>query len=406
MTLRPALNLVAQNVAAGVLAATVLVAGALAAPAQAGEWLAGDLHVHTTYSHDSYGGPGDDNTGPEEAYVFGFPVMGDFALAAERGLDFLAITDHNDVRSQSDPGFGAFGVIGLPGYENSLSGHAQMLGATRVLPKPADTRNAAEVQAHADALRAEGGVFQVNHPANSETEDPDDLDWALGYAVQPDTVEAWNGPRFYQPPFPSSNSHDDAVGYWEGWLDRGARVGLTGGSDSHWVSTSHGQGPGQPTTYVYAQERSAKGILDGLRAGRTMVSHQPPHLGGPTVFLEADGNKDGTFESMSGDVVRPRTPLRVRVDGAPGAFLRVVTDGGKEAFAPVPITGPSFTHRFKLPKRATWVRAEVVQEDLADARRQLCPDPQMWAYCRNRILVLAMSSALYLEKKASRPRGR
>ena len=86
-----------------------------AAPAHAGEWLAGDFHVHTTYSHDSYGGPTDDNTGPEDAYVFGFPVMGDFALAAERGMDFLAITHHNDVRSQRDPGFGQFGVIGVPG---------------------------------------------------------------------------------------------------------------------------------------------------------------------------------------------------------------------------------------------------------------------------------------------------
>lgn len=36
-------------------AAVVLGLGlALAAPAPAGEWLAGDLHVHTTYSHDSW----------------------------------------------------------------------------------------------------------------------------------------------------------------------------------------------------------------------------------------------------------------------------------------------------------------------------------------------------------------
>ncbi len=387
----------------GSLAAMV----AAAAPAHAGEWLAGDLHVHSTYSHDSYGGPGDDNTGPEDAHVFGFPVMGHFALARERGMDFLAITDHNDVRSHADPGFGAFGVIGVPGYENSLAGHAQMLGATRVLPKPADARSAADVQAHADALRAEGGVFQVDHPVNSETEDPDDLDWALGYAVRPDTIEAWNGPRFYQPPFPSSNSHDDAVRYWEGWLDRGAKVALTGGSDSHWVSTSHGQGPGQPTTYVFSEDRSVEGILDGVRAGRTMVSHQPPNLAGPRVFLEGDGNRDGTYEAMVGDSVRARSRLRVRVDGAPGAFLRVVTDGGKEAFAPVPVTGAAFTHRFQLPKRATWVRAEVVQEDARGARQQQCPSQQLWAYCRNRVLVLAMSSALYLDKPEKRkPRRR
>src|SRR5215213_11185162 len=88
-----------------------IVALALPGTARAGEWLAGDLHVHTTYSHDSYGGPTDDNTGPEELNTFGFPVTGDFGLAATRGLDFLAITDHMDVRSQGDPGFGAFGVL-------------------------------------------------------------------------------------------------------------------------------------------------------------------------------------------------------------------------------------------------------------------------------------------------------
>jgi hypothetical protein len=281
-----------------------------------------------------------------------------------------------------------------------------MLGARRLYEKPVDTRNAEQVQQHADALRADGGVFQINHPVNSETEDPDDLDWALGYAVKPDTVEAWNGPRFYQPPFPSSNSHDDAARYWQGWLDRGQKVTLTGGSDSHWVSTSHGQGPGQPTTYVYAEERSAKGILDGLRAGRTMVSHQPPNLGGPLTFIAADGNRDGTFEAMAGDPVRPRTPLRARVTGAPGAFLRIVTDGGKDAFPPVRISSADFTHRFKLPKRRTWAYAEVVHEDFGDLRREHCPDAQLWAYCRNKILVLGMSSALYLEKKAPRRRGR
>jgi hypothetical protein len=356
----------------------------VAAPAAfGGEWLAGDLHVHSTYSHDSYGGPGDDNTGYEDINTLGFPVGGEFALAASRGLDYLAITDHNDVRSQQDPGFGAYGVIGLPGYENSLKGHAQMLGARRVYPH-GPSSEAQAIEQLAGALRDDGGIFQINHPADSTTEDPEDLDWGLGYAVKPDTVEAWNGPRFYQPPFPASNSHDDATRFWEGWLDRGARVALTGGSDSHWVATAAGQGAGQPTTWIYAEDRSVEGLLAGLRAGRTMVSHQPPAYGGPRVFLEADGDGDGVFEAMVGDVVPAGSALRVRVEGAPGAQLHVVTDGGEEAFPSTTVTGTSFTQRFTLPPGRSWVRAELVGEDARAQRQEHCPPELLGSYCRNR----------------------
>ena len=372
--------------------AAVLIAPA---PAVAGEWLAGDLHVHTTYSHDSYGGPTDDNTGPEDFFTLGFPVFGDFALAATRGLDYLAITDHNDVRSQADPAFGSNGVLGIPGYENSLDGHAQMLGARKLYPE-VDSGSAAEVQALADALRANGGVFQVNHPANSETDDPDDLDWALGYAVQPETVEAWNGPHYHQPPLPAGNSHDDAVKYWQGWLDRGARVALTGGSDSHWVSTSALQGPGQPTTWIYADERSVTGVLDGLRRGRTFVSHQPPAYGGPRVFLEADADRDGRYETLVGGDAPAGTPARVRVHNAFGLKLQLITDAGTKLGTAKTMLTPSYEHRFTLPAARKWVRADVVQEDLRDLRGNLCPLNLIGSYCRNRILVFAMTSALYV----------
>lgn len=221
--------------------------GPRARPAPAGEWVAGDLHIHTTYSHDSYGGPDDDNTGPDEFYTVGHSVEQQFRHAQVRGLDFLAITDHNDVRSQGDPGFGRFGVIGIRGYENSLSGHAQMLGATTL----ADNGDAssATVQQLADDLRAAGGVFQANHPS-SPGGDPDHMDWSYGYDVVPDTVEVWNITTAYQPPFPSASNNDANITYWEGWLDRGEKVGATAGSDNHWVSTAAAQGPGQPTTWV------------------------------------------------------------------------------------------------------------------------------------------------------------
>ena len=137
----------------------------------------------------------------------------------------MAITDHNDVRSQSAPGFGQ-GLLGIPAYENSLQGHAQMLGATRVYDN--GDSSAAAVSRLARELRGAGGVFQVNHPAEGAT--ADQLDWELAYSVVPDTVEAWNISPLYQPPLPSASDNDGAIRYWEGWLDRGKKVGATGGA--------------------------------------------------------------------------------------------------------------------------------------------------------------------------------
>jgi Protein of unknown function (DUF3604) len=372
-----------------------LVAALAAAPsalAARGEWLAGDLHVHTTYSHDSYGGPGDDNTGPDQAYTLGHTVTDDFAIAASRGLDYMAITDHNDIRSQSDPGFGAFGVLPIHGYENSLRGHAQMLGAGRLYDN--GDQSTAAVTALEDSLHADGGVFQANHPMDPR--------WEYGYDVPVDTVEVWNLPWYYQPPFPAASDNDGALRYWEGWLDRGYRVGATGGSDNHWVSTTAAQGPGQPTTWVFAHDRSERAILAGLRQGHTFVSHEPPAYGGAKAFIEGDADGDGSYESIAGDTVRPGSPLRVRVEGAPGAFLRVVTDGGAQAFDPVPVASADFTYSFRLPRAATWVSAQVYGEDAQQPREDLCnqvagadgADPT--TYCKNRIAMLALTSAIYL----------
>ena len=319
-----------------------------------------------------------------------------FTVAAARGLDFVAITDHNDVRSQSDPGFGAGGVIAVPGYEASYRGHAQMLGATRVYEGPSATT--ADVQVLADALRADGGVFQINHPAEGSTDFPHDRDWAYDHAVVPDTVEVWNISRLWQPPLPSGSSNDDAIRFWEDFLDAGHHVGATGGSDNHYLATTPVQGVGQPTTWVCAPSASAAGVLEGLRAGATFVSHQPPSHGGPRLFVEGDADADGVYESIAGDTVAPGSAVRVRVEGAPGSLLQLFGTGGRPLGEPVPVTGPSFVHSITPDASVTWVRAEIYEPDGGSERAALCDGAfgGETTYCRNDLAVLAMTSAIYL----------
>lgn len=377
-----------------------------AATPRQGQWLAGDLHIHTTYSHDSYGGPSDSNTGPDEFYTAGHTVSSQFTVAQARGLDYLAITDHDDIRSQLDPGWADAkrrGLIPIPAYENSIDGHAQMLGATREYSEV--DRTAEGVQAVADELRADGGVFQINHPMEGNLGNEDDIDWPLKHAVVPDTVEVWNISRLYQPPLPSASNNDSAVRFWEKFLDAGEKVGITAGSDNHWLSTTAAQGAGQPTTWVLAEDRTLQGILEGLRAGRTFISHQPPALGGPRLFLEADPDGGGDYEAMMGDTVPAGSPMRVRVEGAPGTMLRVFTDGGELAFPPVPVTSPFFEYRFDAPEGITWARTEVFQPDAKAERTTLCDEQlgDQTTYCRNELGVLAMTSAIYLETPTEGP---
>jgi hypothetical protein len=365
------------------------------------EWLAGDLHVHTCYSHDAYCGPDDDNTGPEELYTLSGDVEERFLEASVRGLDFLAITDHNDTRSATDPGFGSHGVIGVPGYEGSFDGHAQVLGSTAVLDDGAG--DAAAIQALADEVRAGGGLLQANHPAEGLVEPfacdrTDLLDWGYGYAVQPDTIEVWNIQHYFQPPMPSASANDSAIRYWDCWLERGARIGATGGSDSHWLSTSLVQGPGNPTTWVQADDRTTAGVLRALRAGRTSVGLVPPALGGAPLLLEADVDGDGTYESTTGDTVPPGTAMRVRSAGAGGGIVDVRANGTDLVVGAVLPPGGDVRFRAPSDRAIGWVRATLSVPDAA-AERALACDPLLGGsttYCRAPLAVVALTSPIYL----------
>ena len=370
---------------------------ALALAAAAGPWLAGDLHVHTCYSHDVWCGPGDDNTGIEEAYTLGSPVGVRYREAAARGLDWLAVTDHNDVRSVSDPGRGAGGVVAVAGYEASLRGHAQVLGLGRVVDR--GDSGVAAIRRLAGVVRAAGGVLQVNHPGNqierdfTRCSDTSMLDWRYGFDVVPDTVEVLN----LGSPVPPAER------YLECWLDRGARVAVTGGSDSHWLTLALvGMGIGTPTTWVLSDARSERGVLAGLRAGHTAVSRASPATGGAPLLLEADGEGDGAFEAVQGHAVPPGAAMRVRSLGAAVGGVVSVRSASRELLSAT--LAPGGAVRFRAPSFSpSWVRAVLYAGAGANPGGPGCnASSSPISTCAYDRAIAALTSPLYVRAPAPR----
>jgi hypothetical protein len=330
-------------------------------PAGSGAWLAGDLHCHTVYSHDVYGGPSDDNTGLDEAYTLGWEPSGQIQIAELRGLDFLAITDHNDVRALTDPGYKSSKLTLVPGYEHSLShGHAGCLGIDQKLD--IDTSDDAGAIALRDAVHTLGGAFILNHPFY-------DNGWGYTPAVRPDSIEVWNigwpyrhiAPKLLGtpvPPEPAVSDNYRSLPYWERSFLATGKMPATGGSDNHYRATTAIQGVGQPTTWVYAQDRSWQAILDGIKAGRTFVAAEPPLMGGVRIDLTA---ASGTTTWMLGDTVPASAGLvtvSARVLNAPLHHLTFVVDGVRRPAKKVLL--PDQTFRIKLnAARVDRVRVEV-----------------------------------------------
>jgi hypothetical protein len=247
----------------------------------------------------------------------------------------------------------------------------------------------------AHGLRADGGVFQINHPS--------DRNWLTAYArkVAPDTVEVWNiGPWAYQSPLPSSNDNNFSLSWYDGFLKRGDKVGVTGGSDSHWQLTDSVQGIGDPTTWVFVRHRSLRGVLQGLRAHHTFVSMLPPSEHGPRLYLEADRGGDGTYDAIAGSTTSPGSAYRVRtVNALPGSILRIVTDAGVVQRS-LPSDGAmSFRPGHNgIPAAATYVRAELLGPDAREARAAGC-DPVVGSQttaCRDDLVMESLTSPIFV----------
>jgi len=288
-----------------------------------GEWLKGDLHLHSSHSTDAL----DD---PEDVVI---------ARAESLGMDYFVFTDHDNhveghIATWDDPAYHSDKMVMLYGVEwTTAHAHANLFGTApwdhlRMYALRDGDAALAIAEAHALGLH-----FSVNHPVSGDPwEHPLDLDF--------DSIEVWNAVWVA----PSSNPK--ATELWEGILATGRRLAARGGSDVH-----HQEGiesrilnVGNPTTHIFARERSAAAVIEGLKAGHVTISYAPA---AERIDFTADADGDGVFETIvGGDVDGHGQTIAFRVEIVgfhEGSTYEVVVKKDGASFASFELDSPAVT---------------------------------------------------------------
>ena len=250
--------------------------------------LKGDLHAHTFGSD-------------------GVLALGELAQHALRnGLDYLAVTDHNQMVS-SDVLHQYSGITLIPGIEwTHYQGHANFLGVDRSYDEPFLANTIEEVQKRFSSARARGALISVNHPCDPVCSFLFDMN-----ALPFDCLEVWNGPM--------RGSNLQAIGLWQGMLVAGKKIAICGGSDYHRDALL--LFPGGPATCVYAMSDGLTDILAALKQGHAFITYS---VNGPKLEMNAG-------ESILGDSVEFSRvkQLEFHVRGLlSGDVVQVVTRNG------------------------------------------------------------------------------
>ncbi len=282
-------------------------------------WYRGDLHSHTHHS---------DAPGSLQELV---------AAARQRGLEFLAVTDHNTT-SHFPYLAGHDELALLPGEEvTSYHGHMSVWGNSA--PLDFRVKDASELRRVIDAAHAQGAIVSAAHPTMTGVE------WTFGYELPLDCFEVWHGR--------AGPLNAVTLEMWDGMLSAGRRVTAVGGSDVH-IGKPGSPIVGQPTTWIRAPGRTPAELLDGLRRGRvTVTTHD-----GPWLELRAT---DGSRTWEVGDSA-PGAQLTVRcmVNGGAGCKLRVISAQQQLADAAVD------EDDFELELRVDLGQERLVRAELID----------------------------------------
>lgn len=315
-------------------------------------WYVGDFHAHTLHS-DAFGCLAADETTPR-----GCQPWEVVEAARTRGLDFVAITDHNTTSHHQDLATlqaTLTSLLLLRGQEmTTFHGHANVYGTSRVV----DFRLGFEGRSMAhvmDDVAREGALLSINHPARDTGDRCTGCGWDAP-GTPWDRIEAMeviNGGVI--------EGRTAGLPFWYARLNEGGRLTGLGGSDDHSARSPRGR-IGAPATVVFAEELSEAAILAGVRSGRVYVRTRGPE--GPR--LDLTGTTGAQTVPMGGAILVPDTDaavrLTIRVGNAAGQRAEIVRSGEVVATLPVATADATLSHDLHLTP-GQWVHVRLRDED-------------------------------------------
>lgn len=289
-------------------------------------WYKGDFHVHSVQSGDA--------TASLQANV---------DLAHSRGLDFINGSDHNTISQHAliAAQQASWPILVMRGAEiTTYSGHGNAVGIHDYVDHRLGYQGRT-IGNVIDDVKAQGGIFIVNHPATDlgtgcigcGWKHLDDVPWDEVAGIEVLTAGYQLGVIAYTP---------KVIEMWDALEDQGHRIAAVSGSDDHTAGIGEGTvgAPvGSPASRVLADELSEAGIMDAVRKRHTMVMMRGPD--DPIVDVQMK-TADGKLADIGDDVPGIATAeLPTHITGASGYFLQLWRDGQKAL--EVPVTSNDFT---------------------------------------------------------------
>lgn len=249
-------------------------------------WLKGDLHLHSTHSDGSY------------------TIEDNANMAEEKGLDFIALTDHNTI-SQNYAHESDGKVLFIPGMElTTYKGHCNLYGVKDPL-KDFRATNMEEIRNLLQEARTNGCKISINHPFDQY------CPWEYGWGVDYDWVEVWNGPW--------TEGNERTLQWWQEQLVQGRKLTVVGGSDCHRPHPYVKQG--MPTTWVYSNNKSVNSILDAINKGHVYLTYDPT---GPQLELTCG-------QAIIGDAIKTHERMELIVKKLQeGDIVKIISNKGIE----------------------------------------------------------------------------